>query len=128
MLNGLTAPEENKCSFSDGASHKKSKNGGKTPALDLIQKFDLSTTGEYARSYNLSIIELRYTRHALKRMKCRNITKRLVQEALIHGQKREQQEDKIKCSYIKGKDKLVIIYKQQKEIYKIITAYYEDRI
>ncbi|MDP1689133.1 MAG: DUF4258 domain-containing protein [bacterium] len=72
-------------------------------------------------------MKIRYSKHALDRLKQRVISKRLITEALINGQNREILEyEKIKCVYKFGTKKLIVIYKQDKEIYIIITSYYEN--
>ena len=72
-------------------------------------------------------MEIGYTRHALRRCRRRKISSELVEEAIIRGQERKYQGyGIIKCTYRKDNKKLVVVYKQNREKYKIITTYYED--
>lgn len=72
-------------------------------------------------------MKIEYSRHALDSMSRRKINKRLVRGALLNGQKREFQEHgTIKCVYANDGKKLVVIYQQNKDKYKIVTTFYED--
>jgi len=72
-------------------------------------------------------MKVKYSRHALQRLRKRGISRREVEEALVSGQRRNPQEHgTIKCVYTKKDYKLVIIYHQQKEKYLIVSAYYEN--
>lgn len=71
-------------------------------------------------------MKIGYIPHALSQMKDRGISEKDVKETLIKGQERYiQLNGRIKCSYKKKSEILVIIYKQDKENYQIITAYYK---
>ena len=74
-------------------------------------------------------IKIYYTKHGLARLRSRGISKKDTREAIISGQKRRWQADSesIKCEYHRKDRTLVVVYKQQKEFYTIITAYYLDK-
>ena len=70
-------------------------------------------------------MKISYIRHALLRLKERGISRQEVEEAIIKGQERKiQPNGRIKCFYKSGEETIVVIYSQQKDVYKIITAYY----
>ena len=73
-------------------------------------------------------MQVEYTSHALERLRSRGISKTLVKEAIIRGQKRESQPDgTTKLTYVKNRTKLVVVYQltgRNKSL--IITAYYAD--
>ncbi|MEK7209455.1 MAG: DUF4258 domain-containing protein [Patescibacteria group bacterium] len=71
-----------------------------------------------------------YSKHARWRMKRREITRVMVVNALKNAQERKWFSDSeiVKCVYVKEGKELVIIYKQTKEIYKIITLYFKQKI
>lgn len=72
-------------------------------------------------------MKIRFSKHSLERLSKRGINKKEVIEALLKGQSRAyQQHGTIKCVYKKSNRNLVIIYYQNKEQFKIVTAYYED--
>lgn len=69
-------------------------------------------------------MQISYSKHALERLRNRNILRKEVEEALIKGQTRKiQSSGTIKCEYNKSGKKLVVIYEQRKDKFKIITAY-----
>ena len=69
-------------------------------------------------------MKIRYTAHAKERLRERGIKKSEIEEAVINGQKREVQSNgSILCKYTKGGKELILIYWQEKDKYKIITAY-----
>ena len=73
----------------------------------------------------VATMKIRYSRHALERLKQRSITKKEIEEALVNGQQRTLQEHgTIECIHTRQGKKLVIVYYQDKEKYKIVTAYY----
>lgn len=72
-------------------------------------------------------MKLEYSRHAIERMRERGIKRVEVKDAVVNGQQRTVQRDgSIECKYLKGGKKLIVIYSQNKENYKIITTYYEN--
>lgn len=74
------------------------------------------------------MIRLSYSKHALDRLRKRGISKKLVHEAIEKGQERKIQLnlETVKCVYAKNGKKLVVIYIQNKENFKIVTAYHQD--
>ena len=74
------------------------------------------------------MIRVSYSKHSLDRLRKRGISKKLVHEALEKGQERRLQLNlgTVKCVYSKNGKKLVVIYLQKKENFKIVTAYYQD--
>ncbi|MBI2628209.1 MAG: DUF4258 domain-containing protein [Candidatus Niyogibacteria bacterium] len=69
-------------------------------------------------------MKIRYSKHAIERMKERGISGNDIKEILLKGQNREFQSDgSIKCVYINKDEKIIVIYYQEKENFKIITAY-----
>lgn len=72
------------------------------------------------------VMKIRYSKHALDRLRQRGISKKETREAVLYGQKREWQSvgETIRCTYKKKNKQLVVIYKQQKEIHTVITTYY----
>ncbi|MEK7147034.1 MAG: DUF4258 domain-containing protein [Patescibacteria group bacterium] len=69
-------------------------------------------------------MKIRYSKHAIERMKERGISRNGIKEILLKGQKRGFQSDgSIKCVYSKKAEKITVIYYQEKENFKIITAY-----
>ncbi len=74
-------------------------------------------------------MNISYIPHALSQIKARGISKAEVEEVIVKGQERQlQPNDRVKCLYRNKKGKIVVIYEQRRENYKIITAYhpYED--
>lgn len=72
-------------------------------------------------------MQIEHTKHALSRYRRRKISPELIKEAIIRGQERKYQtHGTIKCIYRKDNKKLVVVYKQNRAKYKIITTYYED--
>lgn len=66
-------------------------------------------------------MKVEYTKHALSRCRGRKIFPELVEEAIMKGQERKyQKQGTIKCVYRKDNKRLVVVYKQNKEKYKII--------
>ncbi|MEK7629325.1 MAG: DUF4258 domain-containing protein [Patescibacteria group bacterium] len=74
------------------------------------------------------MIRISYSKHSLDRLRKRGISKNLVHEAIEKGQERKLQLNlgTVKCVYAKSGKKLVVIYLQNKENFKIVTAYYQD--
>ena len=73
----------------------------------------------------IATMKIRYSKHALERLKQRGIAKKEAEEALVNGQQRVLQEHgTIECIYTKRGEKLVVVYNQDKDKYKIVTAYY----
>lgn len=69
-------------------------------------------------------MKIQYTKHVVERMEERGISRKDINEVLLKGQKREFQFDgSIKCVYSKKGEKIVVIFYQEKENFKIITAY-----
>ena len=57
----------------------------------------------------------------------RGISEGDIKEAIVKGQRRWlQSRDTVKCIYTKNGKELVVIYKQNRENYKVITTYYKD--
>lgn len=72
-------------------------------------------------------MKMKFTAHAIERMRSRGITKREAKEAILNGQTwRMQAEGTIRRAYRKDKRILVIIYKQAEDYFKVITAFYEN--
>jgi hypothetical protein len=70
-------------------------------------------------------MKIRYIRHAIEQIRERGISKRDIEEAVMKGQERYVQVNgRIKCIYKKKNKTLIVIYKQDKENYKIITAFH----
>jgi hypothetical protein len=68
---------------------------------------------------------IKYIPHALEQMRKRQISKGLVEEAIINGQKRYTQKNhRVKCTYIKDGKTVVVIYRQDKVNCTVITAYF----
>lgn len=74
------------------------------------------------------MIRISYSRHALDRLRKRGISKQLVYEAVEKAQERKLQLNlgTVKCIYSKSGKKLVVVYIQDKNSFKIVTAYYQD--
>ena len=74
------------------------------------------------------MIRISYSQHALDRLRKRGISKQLVREAIEKGQERKLQLNlgTIKCTYSKNGVKLIVVYIQKKENFKIVTTYYQD--
>jgi len=61
-------------------------------------------------------MNIRYSRHALERLKQRGIIKKEIEEALVNGQQRVLQEHgTIECIHTKRGKKLVVVYNQDKD-------------
>lgn len=71
-------------------------------------------------------MKIKFTQHATERMRRRRISKGDVKEAIVNGQHRQWQihDGTIKCTLTKNNRKLIVIYKQVKDKYIIITAYF----
>ncbi|MEK7564763.1 MAG: DUF4258 domain-containing protein [Patescibacteria group bacterium] len=74
------------------------------------------------------MIRISYSKHSLDRLRKRGISKNLVHEAIEKGQERKLQLNlgTVKCVYAKNGKKLVVIYLQDKDNFKIVTAYHQD--
>lgn len=74
------------------------------------------------------MIRVSYSKHSLDRLRKRGISKKLVHEAVEKGQERKLQLNlgTVKCVYTENSKRLVVIYIQNKENFKIVTAYYQD--
>jgi len=71
------------------------------------------------------IMKISYILHAKVRMKERGISRKQVEEAIVSGQYRYiQKNGRIKCIYKDKGKKLIVVYRQVKENYKVITLFY----
>ena len=69
-------------------------------------------------------MKISYISHAKARMEEREISEKQVEEAIVKGQNRYiQKNGRVKCIYRDRGKKLIVIYRQVKEKYKIITTY-----
>jgi len=72
-------------------------------------------------------MKIKFTRHALDRIRSRGITKREAKEAVLNGQTWDLQvHGTIRRAYKSNGHTLVVIYEQLKDHFNIITAYYEN--
>jgi|GEM_PF-6972423 len=70
-------------------------------------------------------MKISYSAHARKRMKKRGVSRKDVEGALLGSQNRLfQPHGTVKCEWKRAGKKLVVVYKQNKENYNIVTAYY----
>ncbi|MEK7094079.1 MAG: DUF4258 domain-containing protein [Patescibacteria group bacterium] len=72
-------------------------------------------------------MQIEYTDHSIERITERDISKKAIREAFVHGQRKERQaEGLMRVVYNKQNKKLIVIYKLlSKDKYLIITAYYD---
>ena len=70
-------------------------------------------------------MKVSYIPHAKEQMVERGISSKQVEEAIIKAQKRYiQRNGKVRCVYKNKRKELIVIYRQNKENYKVITAFY----
>ena len=70
-------------------------------------------------------MKISYISHAKDRMKERGISIKQVEEAIVKGQNRYiQKNGRVKCIYKDQGKRLIVIYRQSKENYKVITIFY----
>ena len=69
-------------------------------------------------------MKISYISHAKDRMKERGISIKQIEEAIVRGQNRYiQKNGRVKCVYKYRGKKLIVIYRQVQERYKVITTY-----
>jgi len=73
-------------------------------------------------------VRIRYTLHALERMRQRGIEKKLVEQCLGAPDKDEEIEDVRRCVKRLGDRVLVVIYKPVNDTLIVITAYMTTKV
>ena len=73
-------------------------------------------------------MEVRYTLHALERMRQRRISRNIVEACLHNPDKKERIEDAYRCVKKLNNKVLVVIYRKTGDSILIITAYTSTKI